>query len=71
MKVETEHVNLFFVIRLRAKVGGKDKVVKEISWKRQKWKENKGKSSNSYGAYCRVSSAPLLPSLSDRACVFN
>lgn len=53
MKVETEHVNLFSVIRLKAKVGGKDKV-KEISWKIQKWKENKEKGSNSYGAYCRV-----------------
>lgn len=40
MKVDTEHINLFFVIRLEANVGGKDKVVKEIRWKIQKWKEN-------------------------------
>lgn len=69
MKVETEHVNFFFVIRLKTKVGGKDKVIKDISWKIQKWKENKGKGSNSYGAYCRVRSASLPPSQSDRACV--
>lgn len=69
MKVETEHINICFVIRLKAKVVGK--VVKEISWKIQKWKENKGKGSNSYGSYCRVRSAPLPSSQPDRACVFN
>lgn len=53
MKVETEHVNLFFAIRLKAKVGGKDKV-KGISCKIQKWKENKEKGSKLFGAYCRV-----------------
>lgn len=43
MKVETEHVNLFFVIRLRAKVGGKDNVVKKLSGKDKSGKKIRGK----------------------------
>lgn len=70
MKVENEHISLLSsAIRMKTEVGAKDKVVRKSDRKDKtggagKEKPSKNDNSNSYGAYCTVSSAPLLLSQS-------